>query len=372
MEQTERQRWAQSGLQDLTTPIRCRPVDPPPGLIARLDDMTERLASASSHLGTRVDRDGVQLLAARASPGDRRQSSRHSLTGHTRLVPARDGWVAATLSRPDDIELVAALVGGERFLTDPAAAWDAVTAWCRVTDCASIVARATMLGLAFAAHAEPQDPTRDVDGLRVVTHDVDAPAVTDLSDVRVVDLSALWAGPLCSALLAEAGAHVVKVESRSRPDGARFGSPDLFVELDTNKEHVVLDFGDEADRHTLCAMISEADVVIEASRPRALAQLGVVVPGDRSRVWVSITAHGYTGAAGHRIGFGDDTAVAGGLVVALDDGPGFCADAVADPLTGLTTAVVTLELLAQGGRYHVDAAMSAIAHRFSASPSQSQ
>ena len=51
----------------------------------------------------------------------------------------------------------------------------------------------------------------------------DAPARPDVTGLLVVDLSALWAGPLCGGLLAGAGATVVKVESTHRPDGARRG-----------------------------------------------------------------------------------------------------------------------------------------------------
>ena len=83
-------------------------------------------------------------------------------------------------------------------------------------------------------------------------------------------------------------------------------------------------------------------MVIEASRPRALAQLGVngpdLVRAGGPRVWVSITGYGRSGDAANRVAFGDDAAAAGGLVVWRDGVPLFCADAVADPLTGLTAA----------------------------------
>ena len=87
-------------------------------------------------------------------------------------------------------------------------------------------------------------------------------------------------------------------------------------------------------------------MVIDASRPRALAQLGLDL--DRllatgPRVWVSITGHGCTGEDGNRIAFGDDAAVAGGLVVHDESGPSFCADAVADPIAGITAAAAALE-----------------------------
>ena len=64
----------------------------------------------------------------------------------------------------------------------------------------------------------------------------------------VVDLSALWSGPLCAHLLTLAGARVVKVESASRLDGARRGPPAFFDLLHAGQESVVLDLPTERDR----------------------------------------------------------------------------------------------------------------------------
>ena len=58
--------------------------------------------------------------------------------------------------------------------------------------------------------------------------------------------------------------------------------------------------------------------------------------------------------------FGDDAAAAGGLVVWADDGPLFCADAVADPLTGLTAASACVDALRAGGRWLLDLSMAAV------------
>ncbi len=59
--------------------------------------------------------------------------------------------------------------------------------------------------------------------------------------------------------------------------------------------------------------------------------------------------------------FGDDAAVAGGLVARDDQGPCFCADAIADPLTGLAAAVAVLNALGDGGAWVIDASMADIA-----------
>jgi hypothetical protein len=178
----------------------------------------------------------------------------------------------------------------------------------------------------------------------------------------VVDLSAMWAGPLCARLLGLAGMRVIKVESVRRPDGARAGDPRFFDWLHGGHASVGLDLATSGGRAALAQLVAAADVVIESSRPRALAQLGIDVEaavGARPGItWVSITGHGREGAAGRRVAFGDDAAVAAGLVAHDDqDRPVFCGDAIADPITGLSAAVGALSSVAAGGGHLVDVPM---------------
>ncbi|WRZ90036.1 CoA transferase [Streptomyces sp. NBC_01007] len=56
----------------------------------------------------------------------------------------------------------------------------------------------------------------------------------------MVDLSALWAGPLCAHLLGLTGARITKVESAARPDGARRGSAEFYRLLHQGHECRVL------------------------------------------------------------------------------------------------------------------------------------
>ena len=99
-------------------------------------------------------------------------------------------------------------------------------------------------------------------------------------------------------------------------------------------------------------LLDSADIVLESARPRALAQLGfdasAWVDARPGRLWASITGYGRE----HEwIAFGDDAAIAAGLAFGpggADSPPRFCADAIADPLTGLTTAVAILALHSAG------------------------
>jgi crotonobetainyl-CoA:carnitine CoA-transferase CaiB-like acyl-CoA transferase len=116
----------------------------------------------------------------------------------------------------------------------------------------------------------------------------------------------------------------------------------------------------------LARLVATADVVVEASRPRALEQLGIrardlLAAGDGPWVWVSITGYGRAAPARDWVGFGDDAAVAGGLVVWDERGPCFCADAVADPTTGLAAAAATLMALRNGGRWLLDVSLAGTA-----------
>jgi crotonobetainyl-CoA:carnitine CoA-transferase CaiB-like acyl-CoA transferase len=206
---------------------------------------------------------------------------------------------------------------------------------------------------------------REVDATRpafVVSDPVSRPIPADAADIVVVDLSALWAGPLTAQVLTLTGCRVIKVESSRRPDGTRLGPPLFYDLLHAGQESVAFDFTDPADISRLAGLLSRADVVIEASRPRALANLGIAaerVVAQHGTVWLSIT--GYGRADGTRVAFGDDAAVAGGLTAGSSEHPWFCADAVADPLSGLTGAAVALDLLSTGRGGLVDLSMAHVA-----------
>jgi crotonobetainyl-CoA:carnitine CoA-transferase CaiB-like acyl-CoA transferase len=213
------------------------------------------------------------------------------------------------------------------------------------------------MGLAIAAGHETSAPAAADACVELVTGPASRGVARDAP--RVVDLSGLWAGPLAAHLLWLAGADVVKVESRTRPDGMR-ANKDFYALLNQGKASVVLDLADANDRHTLLCAIAAADIVIEAARPRALAQLGIdaaqIVRTTPGLVWLTITGHGAAGDAANWVGFGDDCAVSGGLSAALNAAcgqTGFVGDAIGDPLTGLYAALVAWEAWAagRGGRF---------------------
>ena len=286
-----------------------------------------------------------------------------SCGGSCRLLRSPIGWTAVSLPRDDDLDLVAAWL---ELDTPPASApdaWASVTAQVAHRDAAILAERAQLLGLPVARVGEAAEPAGRP-GVLAERLGRAPPRSGHISGLLVVDLSALWAGPLCGDLLARAGASVVKVESSRRPDGARRGSRAFFDLLNGSKRSVALDLHSREGIRTLRDLVGKADIVIEASRPRALAQFGLhgadVVRSGGPRVWIAITGYGRAGDAANRVAFGDDAAAAGALVVWDGDQPLFCADAVADPLTGLTAADACLAALESGGRWLLDVSMAAV------------
>nr|WP_206024641.1 CoA transferase [Rhodococcus sp. 14C212] len=313
----------------------------PPGRAATV--ARERTAWIADVTGGAVQLDGARVLAERAAFTGHRRAGATSAGGSCRLLPTADGWAAVSCARPDDPLLLGALVGAD-VGDDP---WPAVEAWLREHTGAELAERADLLGVA----AGPVTPAHAPAPLRPL-----APRPVD--GLLVVDFSALWAGPLCAHLLGLAGARVIKVETPSRPDGARRGNPDFYRLLHGGHETVQLDPALPHERASLAALVAAADIVIEASRPRALAGFGLnadeFVAGGAT--WVSITAHG---RGSGRVGFGDDIAASAGLVARDDAGPMFVGDAIADPLTGLTAAALAMSAPGDGGGVLWDISMAA-------------
>jgi crotonobetainyl-CoA:carnitine CoA-transferase CaiB-like acyl-CoA transferase len=358
--------WAASGAMALTGFPDAAPQLAPPALMSTIDHLGRRIEGASAALGRRVALDWPALLGERAAIADLRRHGDRSCGGSCRLLPAADGWLAVSLPRADDVELLPAWLLDDVDPTDP---WPHVARIVRAGSGAALAARAALLGLPVAELGETdrRDPP-------VAQHRLAAGrAASSLGDCLVVDLSSLWAGPLCAHLLGLAGARVVKVESLRRPDGARRGPTAFFDLLHGGHENVALELTQPDGRAALQALVRRADVVIEASRPRALRQLGVdahrLVAAGRCRAWVSLTGHGRDGAAGQRSAFGDDAAVAGGLVARDPDrGWCFCADAIADPLAGIAATAAVLEVLRGGGRWLLDVALARCAAACAGAP----
>ncbi|WP_431237930.1 CoA transferase [Mycolicibacterium aichiense] len=345
--------WASSGLAWLTGLSDGPPDHSRAAVLTRADGVVAELTRL---LGFPVD--VASILTGRAALLGLHRNGRVSAGGATRLLPTRDGWWALTLSRADDIDAVPALVEADSVPDDP---WPVIAQWSARRHIDEVLDRATLLDLPAArlGEAAPLPPAVRTSG----------PPTEPRTARRllVADLSSMWAGPLCGQLLATAGATVVKVESPSRPDGTRSGNAAFFDWMNHGKLSYAVDF----DSNRLRALLAVADVVIEGSRPGVLPRRGLSpesLPGPAGRIWLRITGHG---SDSQRPAFGDDAAVAGGLVGVSASGPVFCADAIADPLTGLDAALAVAHSLQRGGGETIDVAMSAVAATYAALPTAS-
>jgi hypothetical protein len=277
-----------------------------------------------------------------------------------RLLRCGDDWLAVNLPRSEDLDLIGALLGKEIG----GCVWRELEQDLEDEDASHVMARSQLLGLAITRVGE------------AVWSGSASLLQVDLQQSRnarqwtrrptVVDLSALWAGPLCGALLAEAGCDVIKIESLQRPDTTPLFSKEFDQRLNGSKRRLALDLSSEAGKSALRGLIERADVLITASRSRGLVSIGInnefLRRYSRSGIWLAITAHGISGANSNRIGFGDDCAAAGGLIEWSDSKvPSFVGDAVADPLTGIAAAIHGMRALALGwtGKCDVNLAQTA-------------
>lgn len=343
--------WARSGLMTLTGHADGPPLMCPVPLTACAEGALAAL-KALAPSGTLDELDAAQLLVERAAISGFSRRGTISAGGSSRLLQTKDGWIALNLAREDDWALLPAWLD-----FDVVRDWNALAEAIRKKTMHDCVERGRLLGLAVVPGVPPQSkPAAWCTSAMVL--EITRPSNSHSRAPLVVDLSSLWAGPLCSHLLQRCGARVVKVESRQRPDGARAGSPAFFERLNSAKESLILDFSRPEGIAKLRSLLLRADIVIEASRPRALYQLGIsaeeILHENPCLTWLSLTGYGRHEPQAQWIAYGDDAAVAAGLTWVMrraSDQTVFVGDAIADPLTGLHAALAGwASWLGGGGR----------------------
>ena len=145
-----------------------------------------------------------------------------------------------------------------------------------------------------------------------------------LSDITVVDLTRVLAGPYATMVLADLGARVIKVERPGTGDDARGFGPFVgdrsvyFESLNRGKSSVALDLADPADRVTFEALLDGADVLVENFRPGALGRMGYgweVLHGRWPRlVYAAVSGFGRTGPYSERPAYDMVVQAMGGLM----------------------------------------------------------
>jgi hypothetical protein len=276
---------------------------------------------------------GSALVTERARYLGLKNPSQISANGSCRIMCTSTGWIALNLAREDDWTLLPAWLRGKASNYD----WDIIAELICNRTGAELVERGRLMGL-------PVAELNSCSG----SHWYDVSIKGKFTDSQrpsplVIDLSSLWAGPLCSHLLLQAGARVITVESVRRPDTTRDRSPEFHNLLNSGKKNVMLDLSDKTSVATLVKLLQKADIVIEGSRPRALRQLGIdaekIVKQTPGLTWVGISGYGRKEPQANWVAFGDDAAVAAGAVDLVDGRPAFIGDALSDPLTGIHAAI---------------------------------
>src|SRR3954469_18893781 len=148
------------------------------------------------------------------------------------------------------------------------------------------------------------------------------------SDLLVVDLTRALAGPQAAMMLGDLGARVIKVEPPAGDDTRSWGPPFVgpeearestyFLSANRNKESLVLNLKDDADKEVLARLVARADVLMEHYRVGVLDRLGF--PGSRLHelnpglIVLSITGFGHDGPEAKRAGYDQIAQGEGGLM----------------------------------------------------------
>ncbi|PJZ69622.1 CoA transferase [Leptospira perolatii] len=138
-----------------------------------------------------------------------------------------------------------------------------------------------------------------------------------LSGIKVVDLSLLLPGPLCSMYLGDLGADIIKIENPRAMDATRVmfknpkGAPSLYLMLNRNKKAITLNLKKERSKEILFKLLENADILLEGFRPDGLSKMGLGYQDLKDRfprlIYCGIYGYGDSGAyrdfAGHDLNY---------------------------------------------------------------------
>lgn len=197
-----------------------------------------------------------------------------------------------------------------------------------------------------------------------------------LSGVKILDFSTLLPGPYASALLADLGAEVIRIESPTRPDLIRVlppmqgGQSVTHLSLNRGKKSVAINLKIPEGLHLVKQLVSDCDVLIEQFRPGVMKRLGLDYDTlhqlHPKLIYCSITGYGqkgpYAQKAGHDINYLALSGVAS-YSGRVDEGPRLSGVQIADVAGGSHPAVIGIlaalyeRITTENGR-HIDISMS--------------
>jgi len=180
-----------------------------------------------------------------------------------------------------------------------------------------------------------------------------------LQGIRVLDLTRMNGGPMCTMLLAELGAEVIKIETPGAGDGVRNLAPQTegqesypFVILNRGKRGITLDLDSEEGRRISRELAGKCDILIENFTPGVAEKLGLAYgqlkPDHPGLIYASISGFGQTGPLRSLVAFDTIIQAMGGLISINgqpDSPPTKVGPAIADFLGGIFAAVAILAAL---------------------------
>ena len=190
-----------------------------------------------------------------------------------------------------------------------------------------------------------------------------------LSDIRVLDISTVLAGPNCARYFADFGADVIKVERPDTGDSLRGmawrdprdGSGLWWKLVNRNKRNIALDLKDTDDRELFLQLLDDANVLVENFRPGTLERLDLhpdmLIARNPKLVVVRVSGFGQDGPYAKRPGFASIAESMAGLaaISGEPDGPPMLpAIALTDEVTGITAAFAAMVALHSGVGQVVD------------------
>ncbi|MDB5779922.1 MAG: acyl-CoA transferase [Polaromonas sp.] len=194
-----------------------------------------------------------------------------------------------------------------------------------------------------------------------------------LEGLRVLDFTRVLAGPLATALLADLGAEVIKVEPPQGDDyraigPMRNGESALFTVMNRNKKSLVLDLKQPQAVALVQELVERVDVVVENFRPGVAQRLGIgyeqLIAHNPKLVYVSVSGFGQTGPYAGRPAYDVIVQAMSGIMEATGDPngpPTLVGEAISDVVAGLFASWAILAAVHQTQRtglgQHVDVAM---------------
>ncbi len=133
-----------------------------------------------------------------------------------------------------------------------------------------------------------------------------------LAGLRVLDLTRLLPGPLCTLWLADLGAEIIKIEAPEGGDYARWYPPirqqmsGIFAALNRNKRSLALDLKRPDAVEAFLRLVPQADILVESFRPGVMERMGIDYPRLRQinprLIYCAISGYGQDGPLAYRAG----------------------------------------------------------------------